>query len=336
MLVCHAGPGLGIGHLARGLRVAKALQDRILQKPELWVIGKAASLEGLSDLRVREFYSEKDFIMALRERTPPSLLVLDFHPQRIPRNLRPVLEHLRMAATKIVGIDGPFPLAPWLDLIFIPSFTSEGAAPKATASTSVVFGWDCYLLDAKPEVRVWTPGNEVLALTGGSDATSLGKTWPSILERELPAGISMHWVVGPFAEEPVFPCQGKVRFVIHRALGSLQPLMGRIHYAVTVFGVGFFELLRQGVPTVVFSPYGEKDEPVLRGLRAEGLALVAQDETNAARQLAKLMADPVLAAQISAKAKDRLSQDGAIRLQKEIQRLFAADALQKSGKTYVT
>ncbi len=75
---------------------------------------------------------------------------------------------------------------------------------------------------------------------------------------------------------------------------------------------------RSGIPTVVFSPYGDKDAAALSGLADAGVAIVALDASDATVKLAQLMRNDALAAQLSRKALDKLSANGGEHLAEEI------------------
>ncbi len=94
------------------------------------------------------------------------------------------------------------------------------------------------------------------------------------------------------------------------------------HYAVTVFGVSFFELLYLGIPTVVFSPYGDKDDSELQSIAKTGVAMVARDEHDAIDCLCALMNNDCLAARLSLRAREKLSTLGGRRLCMEISKLI--------------
>jgi UDP-N-acetylglucosamine:LPS N-acetylglucosamine transferase len=91
--------------------------------------------------------------------------------------------------------------------------------------------------------------------------------------------------------------------------------------------VSFFELLQLGVPTVVFSPYGEKDDPELQEIEQEGLAIVARDEKDATQKLTALMNNEELAAQLSGTAARRLKSQGVDRLCAEVKMLMSTASL---------
>lgn len=98
--------------------------------------------------------------------------------------------------------------------------------------------------------------------------------------------------------------------------------MLKTNYAVTVYGVSFFELLYYGVPTVVFSPYGNKDDAELAAIAAEGVALVAWNSNEAVSKLNELMSDDALARSLSQRAKQMLAVSGGKKFTKAIAALL--------------
>ena len=94
--------------------------------------------------------------------------------------------------------------------------------------------------------------------------------------------------------------------------------------AVTVFGVSFFELIALGVPTVVFSPYDEKDSRELRGIAEQRIALVVRDAKDAAEQASLLLRDSELRAELSSNARDKLKNFDGKYFAEEVRLLLAA------------
>lgn len=321
-VICQAGTGVGLGHLSRSLVIAKMLQARFCAEVSLLIQGEPLEREDIGVFRHQFISPNQDLAEQLKAGGEVDLLVLDLHPKRIPGNLDEVLKLLRATDTKLVGIDGLLGLRAELDLIFIPSFQFNPPVDPQP-STPIVYGWDCFLLDVERKQAAWTPGSRVLALTGGSDVTRLGATWPSLLNDLLPPDIVLDWVTGPFADKPNFPEFLRINLTEHIAPTGLGMLMRQASYAVTVFGVSFYELLYLGVPTVVFSPYGGKDTAELNTIAESGVALVAADEREATQKLVELMHDDGLARQLSERARAQICISGAQRLGSEIADLMA-------------
>lgn len=312
LIVCHAGEGLGLGHLTRALVAARALYQDLGGKVHLLIQGDSVQRADLDEFEHYFLRSEEDLLHAIRQHVrnvDAQVLILDLHPRLIPADIDGLLEDLRQGNCKIVSVDGLVNHRSKLDLIFVPSFQFFppegliGAAP-------ILFGWDCFLLNVKRPAVEWTPGGKVLALAGGSDATGLGKTLPRLLNDALPVNTELHWVTGPYAQQPVLPVSPRYSMLNHQSPPGLDDLIAATNYALTVYGVSFFELLYYGVPTVVFSPYGNKDDAELAAIAAEGVALVVRGEVEGVAKLKELMADDTLAASLSRRARQKLSVPG--------------------------
>jgi len=324
LLICSAGPTVGLGHMARALRVARGLARQLDALVTVYVLGPKTyhPVSGSVDVHFLE-YANPTLQASLLEAIQPSIVLLDLAPQSLPFDLTQFLTISRARNIKLVAIDGLLTHREQLDLMFIPSFRHPATPWQTQRGAKVVYGWDCFLLADIPNPLPWHSGPKVLVLTGGSDTTLLGRTWPTLLNDRLPNGTDVDWVTGPFAQAPVWPQTPRIRMTQHLAPNGLQTLMSTTNYAVTVYGVSFFELLQLGVPTVVFSPYGEKDAPELQEIEQEELAIVAKDEKDATQKLIALMNNEELAAQLSGTAAGRLKSQGVDRLCSEVKMLMS-------------
>ncbi|MDP4029397.1 MAG: hypothetical protein Q8P42_10610 [Gallionella sp.] len=312
LIVCHAGAGLGLGHLTRSLVAARALQQELGVNVYLLIQGDPVQRADLAGFEHRFLGLEESLDSAIRQQArhvDTQVVILDLHPRLVSAGMDALLKTLRQDGCKIIGVDGLVSHRSHLDLIFIPSFHFSSPANLAGAAT-ILFGWDCFLLKVKHPAVNWKPGRQVLALSGGGDATGLGKTLPTLLDAALSADTELHWVTGPYAQQPVSPPSPRISMLNHQSPSGLDDLMANANYAMTVYGVSFFELLYYGVPTVVFSPYGGKDDAELNAIAAEGVARVARDEVDAVIKLKELMADDNLAASLSRYARQKLSVSG--------------------------
>lgn len=325
LIVCHAGAGVGLGHLTRCLVAARALDEEIGAKVHLLIQGDPVQRADLAAIQHCFVAPTEDLLAAMSllvRQLDSQVVILDLHPRLVPAEIGGFLASYRQSRGKVVSIDGLVDQRSSLDLIFIPSFhwsppdRSDGAAP-------ILFGWDCFLLNVKRAGVDWKPGKRVLTLAGGSDATELGKTLPTLLDGALPDGTELHWVTGPYAKQPILPGSPRLSIVNHQAPTGLDDLMVDANYALTVYGVSFFELLYYGIPTVVFSPYGNKNDAELAAIAEAGVALVASDEREGAAKITKLMADDRLAGTISRRARQKLSTRGGRKLARAVASLTA-------------
>ena len=163
---------------------------------------------------------------------------------------------------------------------------------------------------------------KILILTGGSDVSNLGKTLPIQLDELLDKNTEVHWVRGPFSSEPNLPKKCRLKWMVHNAPEQLDELIVKSDYVITVFGVSFFEVLQYGIPTVVFSPYDNKDNNELDALSEEGVAMVVNNPKLAIGGLIELMNNDELAKEYSINALKKMSINGTQSLSKEIYSLI--------------
>jgi spore coat polysaccharide biosynthesis predicted glycosyltransferase SpsG len=325
LIVCQAGQAIGLGHLTRALTAAKALRHEIGGVVDLLVHGAVVDRDRLAGLRHEIVPAEADLTAAVRrsiQGIDPRVVLFDLAPRHVPPTLASLIDEIRRDGRRVVGIDDMIEHRQRLDLLFIPAFRAN-VAPVQQGAAPVLVGWDCLLVDVAQRSTPWTRGNRVLVLSGGSDAAGLGRTLPALLDSALEARAEIHWVVGPYAAPPALPEAPPGRIVAHHAPTDLRDLISSANYALTVFGVSFFELLRHGVPTVVFSPYGKRDEPEMAALASDSVAVVARDENDAVEQLRHLMADDAWSAQLSRQASERMKVSGGQKLARAVADLVA-------------
>ena len=315
LVVCHAGEGLGLGHLTRALVVARALQKEIGARVKLLIQGDVVLIDA-NDRFEHKFLSSQDSltdaVALLANQNDVQLVVFDLHPKQVPVDIDELFVELRRHGRKLIAVDALASHSSFLDLVFIPAFQFQ--PPQNTEDVAkFIYGWDCFLLNVQNQPRPWVPGENILTLSGGSDATGLGRDWPRELNDRLPDVSEVHWVTGPFSQAPAWPECPRIKMHNHIAPSGLGDFMANANYAITVYGVSFYELLYYGVPTVVFSPYGTKDNAELNAIAEMGVALVAADEHDAITKLMALMENDQLASTLSLKSSSQMSAKGGFR-----------------------
>ena len=297
-VISASGLRSGIGHRRRADRIADAASRRL----------------NCAVIRIDLDNDPDDEILVrvLRE-TEGSVVVIDVPPSLRSESLAHCLADLRGPCRLIVGVDGP---TEGVDVLIVPSFVidDELACTRNGKSPDIRWGWGHLLIDPRRAVTPRLAGSSLLVLTGGSDATGLGRTLPALLDARLRAGTPVEWVVGPHAPEPQLPESPRLHWRVLRGLTDLRPLMERAGHALAVYGVTVLELLHHGVPTVVLSPYGDRDVVQLAVLEKEGIALTATDEARAVERLAGLLEDPEAADGLALRAAARIPESGVERV----------------------
>lgn len=312
LVVCHAGIGLGLGHLTRALVVAQALQKELGAQVKLLIQGDAVLINASNRFEHQFLPSHEsltDAVALLAQQNDVDLIVFDLHPMQVPVDIDDLFIDLRSHGRKLIAVDALVEYSRFLDLVFIPAFQFHPPV-NTEDEAKFIYGWDCFLLNVQPQPRPWQPGKNVLILSGGSDATELGRNWPLELNNTLPENIELHWITGPFSKAPAWPECPRIKMLNHIAPSGLGDFMGNANYAITVYGVSFYELLCFGIPTVVFSPYGDKDNSDLKAIAEMGIALVAADEHDAITKLMALMENDQLASTFSLKSLSQMSVQG--------------------------
>ena len=320
LLVCHAAVEVGMGHLTRLLALAAALESEGGSQSRLLILGDPITNTELDRIDHRFLPLSSNLADAIKseiEFSQPAVVVFDLHPKMIPSTISELFAWLKDKAIARIGIDSLVDYCCDLDLVWVPSFSTE-LLQLSKCPGNVRAGWDSFLLRKRLPTPVWHPGNRVLVLTGGSDFTGLGNTLPLLLDQNLPLETEINWVRGPYAKSPHIPDQPRLNWIVHIAPDGLDNLIIQSNYALTLFGVSFFELLQYGVPTVVFSPYAGKDNPELAALATEMVAHVACDAEMAVYGLQSLMADRERSAGLARRAAEKISINGAQQLAKKI------------------
>ena len=323
LLVCQASDEVGLGHLSRMAVLAIAFQQQTTIQIDLVIQGLAIVQKTLLTIN-HQFLAPNDClctaILNLITISSPQFIVFDVCAKRIDQAFIVCLKQLRALNIKIIAIDS-LDYAAYCDRVHIPAFWVD-PAKLGLVSCPVFYGWDCYLLAEQNSKKSWQPGNKIMVLTGGSDVMHLGETWPCVLDQHLALGSEVHWVQGPYAKAPQLPKTLRLHWVVHVAPENILSLMAEMHYALTVFGVSFFELVQCGIPTVVFSPYGEKDQMTLTKINELELCAIAKNSVDAIQALMRLMMNDKMARLFSIRSLAALAGNGADKLIYRIQLLM--------------
>jgi len=290
---------IGLGHLSRSISLANMLFDeKSKSKNKINFIVQGDKIEN----KIEKKFSKKfigfnenliEIILNKKLFNSADAVVLDFHEDYIPKNFLLLIKELKNNNIKIFTIDSFYKYIKYINLIIVPSFYISPYKKKLLKiHNNILFGWDCFLIDMASKIQPTKPKERnILVLTGGSDINNFASTLPVIIDKYLKERIKIKWVVGPFSPEPIFPANSNVEFISYKNQKTLNNLMCKASFALTLYGVSFYELLYFQVPTVVFSPYGHQDAHELREIKKEKLAIVALNEIDAVKKLNCLISD---------------------------------------------
>lgn len=320
LLVCHSNSTVGLGHLSRILVLAQAIKSHGAVIPELVIFGDFFPKEGISEFHTHVFPLSAYFTASIENIISSdnfSAVVFDLHAKQDISDFDNLLLRLKNRQISIIGIDSLLEYCDILDLIWIPSFNFD-ASSHSNCKCIIKSGWDSFLIQKRLSHKEWTPGSSVLVLTGGSDTAKLSRTLPAYLDKSLRGDIKLNWVRGPFSEVPILPTETRLDWIIHDSPSGLDELILNSDYVLTIFGVSLFEVLQYGVPTVVFSPYQNKDDQELQSLSLENVALVAANSLDAISGLNTLINDENRARDYSLNSLKKLAVNGTQNLVQQI------------------
>jgi spore coat polysaccharide biosynthesis predicted glycosyltransferase SpsG len=321
LIVCQAGKKVGLGHLSRSIVIAKILKKNFQANVKLLIQGNPVFHKDLINFKHDFFPSKNSMVKKLRTQYSINIVFFDLHPKMVPLNFVEALNYFRISKTKLIAIDGLIDFRSSLDLIFIPSFQCF-VATVSSRGAPIIYGWDCFLLDQSFKKKNWSPGQNVIVLTGGSDVSNLGKNLLELLNKKLPKDTNLDWVVGPYASRPILKKKKNINIKEYLSPDNVSKLMQKANYAITVYGIAFFELLKTGVPTIVFPAIKSKNKAEIDIIKKSGVAVVAKNKYEATELLVKLMSNNKQAFSIFKKASSKLEISGDIRLSAEIAKLF--------------
>lgn len=318
--ICHASATLGLGHLKRLIALSKALKQQGDIEIKFLVFGDSLNSSELTifnpDFKLISA-KFKQVVTRTAKDFNPSVVIFDLHPEYIDPEIGKLFSWLKERKASLFSIDSLIEYRHLLDFCWIPSFHFDSTDIKDERE-KIKFGWDSFLIQKNLPNPDWISGWRVTVLTGGSDIKGLGKILPSQLDDVLDKRTQLHWVQGPYSEKPNLPDNPRLSWTIHHAPNQLDKLITASNYVVTTFGVSFFEVLQYGIPSVVFSPYGDEDKDELKALSKHEVALVCFEVESVVQSLLKLMDNDKLAAKYSANSKMKLSINGCKKLAQKI------------------
>jgi len=325
LLICCVNREIGIGHLSRLLALADKLKFYYGLSLEFLIFGDYCVTRELSTYKINNYILDSNILDITRkhlESEKRTILVFDLHKSCffLDKNFKRLLLLAKKDDIPVVSIGNFIEHCELLDLIWIPSFHFD-ISPYRNCPSIIRSGWDTLLIQKRNQLVKWRPGKKVLILTGGSDVANLGKSLPKEIDNLSETNIELNWVKGPFSEEPSLPKNPKLKWITHDSPENLDDLIVSCNYAITVFGVSFFEIIQYGIPCVVFSPYGTRDLDEFKVLEKENIASIAKDYQEITNELSILMKSETLAKKYSKNSLKKMSKNGATLLAQEISKL---------------
>lgn len=286
LILCEAGPDIGLGHVTRACVAAGSLQEHLGAGVELLVRGHKTDFAELDLLRhqwVDQFEGQS---------AAADIIIADV--KTVDQDVLGAIK--QSGATLAVGIDVAAEHSSIFDTVWMPSFHIETAGYAHSGNAEVHYGLDCFLLrSVSPRQESTTAagqgGRSVIVLTGGADPKRLSSHLPDQLIKTLPKNTKIDWVQGPYASDPVVT-EADDRFSVLVAPENLHEKLASYDMALCVFGVTYFECLKAGLPTIVFDPIGAAQPEEWRLVADMFKGYAAHDVDQALALLSDFLKDP--------------------------------------------
>ncbi len=310
--ICYSTPDIGIGHLSRLRNIASSIIRKKKEiEIEFLVLGNIHEgfLDSFNFHIIDRIADPSNEILRYIDRVNPDLIIFDLSEKESKEYIGQLLKEINDRKIRIITVDGLIEYHSLIDLIWIPAFTVD-ESKHDIRHKHIHYGWDCFLLERNRPIQKWKPGNVITILTGGSDPTGITHLLPQILEDKIRNQFEIHWVKGPYSSTPQISNSTRHNWIIFNQPSSIEKIIHESNYVFSVYGVSFFESLQHGKPTVVFSPYADKDNLELAKLKSEKVAVIAEDLDDVAVQLNSLIDNHILSEELSKKSLKKFKKNG--------------------------
>jgi spore coat polysaccharide biosynthesis predicted glycosyltransferase SpsG len=318
--ICNAGNDIGLGHVKRLESAVKTLKANFNINCAKLLILTDKKIPVRIDIEYE--YKSYNYNLSLIDtpQTAYNLIIFDLSEKCLPNTIQDSLKIYKNKNKIIVAIECLSSYIKYIDLFYVPSFIYNNLE-NTELCRKLIYGWDCYLLNNSIKNKKWKPGNNVIVLTGGADVTKLGNRWPKLLDENLGGNTELKWVTGPYSENPDIPINNKINFREIRSPQNIHKIISWANYALCLFGVSFFEVIKQGIPTVVISAKNENKNE-LNEIRNKKVAIVGKSELDAVIKLKNLMSDKGLASLLSNNSTKITSNCDGSRLVNELSKII--------------
>ncbi len=248
-IISDLGTNIGLGHYSRSLVLTKEIKYYLKNKTKIfnyyfhWKNSQNLGFRTVSNKKLNQYILKK-----INQHSPN---VVCFN---VSRFLEPKLYNFisllkkNYPNIKLVAIDGFLKKTHLFKKIWIPNVTLK--SKKDFKNKKIIFGWDKILINRFKEKNKRQKSINVLFTIGGTDRYKIGDHLPQIAEKTFEKKIKLIWVQGPYASRPKI--SSSKRWTILKNRTNLKPLYKKIDFAFVVFGVSFFEIISQSIPSVLF------------------------------------------------------------------------------------
>ena len=148
------GPGIGLGHLKRSLVAAKSLKKKLNVEIDFIIAGESIEIDFPRDFNIIFTNENQDLEAAVEksiQKNNYNLICIDAFEKLLSKEFQRILNIMKHKNIKFVTIDYLVDFYQYTDLIYIPNFMAPNIILENQTSTKIIYGWDCFLLNANDQ-----------------------------------------------------------------------------------------------------------------------------------------------------------------------------------------
>lgn len=245
LLVSDLGNNIGLGHYSRAKILKKEIISCYKRKAQITNLFISEEKNKFIKTTKKKNFEKKLFELIKIKKINKLIFNVSrfFEPELY--NLVKILSQKKNL--ELFAIDGFIKKSFFFKKIWIPNIALK---QKTFDKKKIKFGWDKILIDHKVQKKTKNSKKNILILIGGTDRYKIGEKLPKMLKNNF-KNFTFYWIQGPFAKKPTINRNFKNFKIIQNRL-NLKNIYAKMDFAFVVFGVTFFEVLRNKIPHVLF------------------------------------------------------------------------------------
>lgn len=285
VIISFANKKYGLGHFSRSQQIYKYIQ----KKNNITFINnkkKNAFFPYNS-----KFYEQK--IITKISKLKKICLIIDLPPKIYDLKFKKLLikyDFFKSVSRKfvVVLIDNYKTDLSNIQFTWIPSFYVN---KNYKNNRKIYYGWDKYLLPNKLKIKrnASTERLTLVILVGGSDINSLSHYLPKMIDKNIKKKLNIKLIVGPFSKKPKLDRNTIHNWKIFKSPSKIQQIIATSDIGFSIYGVSFYELLNQNIPTVVLCKINKENKDEIIALESLNIALVSKEIKGITQNLSKLI-----------------------------------------------
>jgi spore coat polysaccharide biosynthesis predicted glycosyltransferase SpsG len=291
-IIATCSPAIGLGHFMRCHKLATYLAGTVEYDIRFYAVGDVPRSHNCDPNLGHSSFTTIEGALKQAVKTKVDVIIIDAHNEYVSTTLAQEFKKLRAGGIKIIAIDNLQEFQEQIDLLYYPSFYVANEIKNITVC-KVKYGWDCYFLEPKHRQHT-SLGEKVLITTGGADIDNVGLSLLHRLGADDWPDTYFTYIKGPFAASVYKEDYANLNLSIIDSPSSIDDFIKKTDIGFTLFGVSFFEMIYQAIPTILYIPKHVKDYHISDTLKALQICSIVEDKEQVVAEIKKLTELPAL------------------------------------------